>query len=159
MWIRLRRATVCEVRIPRGASDALCGKPRVPAANQVRRDGPCGTLSPNEEGGLVARARATYLSEREKDFLHEKTLEVLEKVGVAYNMPQAIDLLASAAGAEVDRDALTAKHNLQAGSEGMLTGLACALAGADSMLAFGLMDGAETVSPAKVMMWTATSWG
>jgi trimethylamine---corrinoid protein Co-methyltransferase len=56
----------------------------------------------------VARARATYLSEREKDFLHEKTLEVLEKVGVAYNTPQAIDLLASA-GAEVDRDALTAK--------------------------------------------------
>ena len=108
MWIRLRRATVCEVRIPRGASDALCGKPRVPAANQVRRDGPYGTLSPNEEGGLVARARATYLSEREKDFLHEKTLEVLEKVGVAYNTPQAIDLLASA-GAEVDRDALTAK--------------------------------------------------
>jgi trimethylamine:corrinoid methyltransferase-like protein len=87
----------------------------------------------------VARARATYLSEREKEFLHEKTLEVLEKVGVAYNTPQAIDLLASAAGAEVDRDALTAKHNLQAGSEGMLTGLACALAGADSMLAFGLM--------------------
>lgn len=56
----------------------------------------------------MARARATYLSEREKDFLHEKTLEVLEKVGVAYNTPQAIDLLASA-GAEVDRDALTAK--------------------------------------------------
>jgi len=42
--------------------------------------------------------------------------------------------------------------NLQAGSEGMLTGLACALAGADSMLAFGLMDGAETVSLAKVIM-------
>ena len=42
----------------------------------------------------MARARATYLSEREKDFLHEKTLEVLAKVGVAYNTPQAIDLLA-----------------------------------------------------------------
>ena len=56
----------------------------------------------------MARARATYLSEREKDFLHEKTLEVLEKVGVAYNTPAAIDLLA-AAGAQVDRDALTAK--------------------------------------------------
>jgi trimethylamine:corrinoid methyltransferase-like protein len=56
----------------------------------------------------VARARATYLSEREKDLLHEKTLEVFEKVGVAYKTPQAIDLLASA-GAEVDRDALTAK--------------------------------------------------
>lgn len=56
----------------------------------------------------MARARATYLSEREKDLLHEKTLEVFEKVGVAYKTPQAIDLLASA-GAEVDRDALTAK--------------------------------------------------
>ena len=56
----------------------------------------------------MARARATYLSEREKDLLHEKTLEVFEKVGVAYKTPQAIELLASA-GAEVDRDALTAK--------------------------------------------------
>jgi len=42
--------------------------------------------------------------------------------------------------------------NLQAGAEGMLTGLACALAGADSMLAFGLMDGAENVSLAKIVM-------
>ena len=56
----------------------------------------------------MAKARATYLSELEKDFLHEKTLEVLAKVGVAYNTPAAIELLASA-GAEVDRDALTAK--------------------------------------------------
>jgi len=56
----------------------------------------------------VAKARVQYLSEREKDFIHEKTLEVLEKVGVAYNTPKAIDLLAEA-GAPVDRDTLMAK--------------------------------------------------
>lgn len=53
-------------------------------------------------------------------------------------------------GSAVTSDAKAS--NLQASSEGMLTGLACALAGADSMLAFGLMDGAETVSLAKVIM-------
>jgi trimethylamine--corrinoid protein Co-methyltransferase len=53
-------------------------------------------------------------------------------------------------GSAVTSDAKAS--NLQAGSEGMLTGLACALAGADSMLAFGLLDGAETVSLAKVML-------
>jgi len=53
-------------------------------------------------------------------------------------------------GSAVTSDAKAS--NLQAGTEGMLTGLACALAGADSMLAFGLMDGAETVSLAKVIM-------
>ena len=53
-------------------------------------------------------------------------------------------------GSAVTSDAKAS--NLQAGSEGMLTGLACALAGADSMLAFGLLDGAETVSMAKVIM-------
>jgi len=53
-------------------------------------------------------------------------------------------------GSAVTSDAKSS--NLQAGSEGMLTGLACALAGADSMLAFGLMDGAETVSLAKTVM-------
>lgn len=42
--------------------------------------------------------------------------------------------------------------NFQAGCEGMLTGMACALAGADSLLAFGLMDGAETVSFAKMIL-------
>ena len=56
----------------------------------------------------MARARITYLSETEKEFVHEKTLEVLEKVGVAYNTPKAIDLL-EAAGARVDREALTAR--------------------------------------------------
>ncbi|MBE3032086.1 MAG: trimethylamine methyltransferase family protein [Actinobacteria bacterium] len=53
-------------------------------------------------------------------------------------------------GSAVTSDAKAS--NLQAGSEGMLTGLACVLAGADSMLAFGLMDGAETASLAKVIM-------
>jgi trimethylamine--corrinoid protein Co-methyltransferase len=53
-------------------------------------------------------------------------------------------------GSAVTSDAKAS--NLQAGSEGMLTGLACALAGADSMLAFGLVDGAETVSLAKIIL-------
>ena len=56
----------------------------------------------------MARARISYLSETEKDFVHEKTLEVLTKVGVAYNTPRAIELL-EAAGAPVDRERLTAR--------------------------------------------------
>jgi len=56
----------------------------------------------------VARARITYLSEAEKEFVHQKTREVLGKVGVAYNTPKAIDLLGGA-GARVDREALTAR--------------------------------------------------
>jgi trimethylamine--corrinoid protein Co-methyltransferase len=42
--------------------------------------------------------------------------------------------------------------NLQAGAEGMLTGMATALAGADVMLAFGLMDSAQTASLAKTVL-------
>ncbi len=56
----------------------------------------------------MARARIAYLSEAEKEFVHEKTLEVLSKVGVAYNTPKAMDLL-SAAGVRVDRGTLTAR--------------------------------------------------
>ncbi len=56
----------------------------------------------------MARARICYLSETEKDFIHEKTLQVLASVGVAYNTPKAIDLL-ERAGAQVDRDRLTAR--------------------------------------------------
>lgn len=56
----------------------------------------------------MAKARITYLSPAEKDFLHEKTLEVLADVGIAYNTQQAIDLLEQA-GAEVDRETLRAK--------------------------------------------------
>lgn len=42
--------------------------------------------------------------------------------------------------------------DLQAGAEGMLTGMATALAGADIMLAFGLMDSAQTASLAKTVL-------
>ncbi len=53
-------------------------------------------------------------------------------------------------GSAVTCDAKASNH--QAGAEGMMTGMACALAGADSLLAFGLVDGAETVSLSKVML-------
>ena len=56
----------------------------------------------------MAQARVQYLSEAEKAFIHEKTMQVLETVGVAYNTPLAIDLLAEA-GAQVDRERLTAR--------------------------------------------------
>ena len=56
----------------------------------------------------MAQARITYLSESEKQFVHEQTLRVLAEVGVAYNTPQAIELLA-AAGAQVDSEKLTAR--------------------------------------------------
>ena len=56
----------------------------------------------------MAQARITYLSESEKQFVHEQTLRVLAEVGVAYNTPQAIELLA-AAGAQVDTENLTAR--------------------------------------------------
>jgi trimethylamine---corrinoid protein Co-methyltransferase len=42
--------------------------------------------------------------------------------------------------------------DMQAGAEGMMTGLACALAGADVLLAFGLMDSAQTASLAKTVL-------
>jgi len=56
----------------------------------------------------VAKARISYLSDDDKQFIHEKTLQVLAEIGVAYNSPKAIELLA-AAGAQVDREALTAR--------------------------------------------------
>ena len=42
--------------------------------------------------------------------------------------------------------------NLQAGAEGMMTGLASALVGSESILAFGLIDGAQAVSLAKTVL-------
>ena len=42
--------------------------------------------------------------------------------------------------------------NQQAGAEGMLTGTTCAFAGADTILAFGCSDGAQSLSFAKVML-------
>jgi len=53
-------------------------------------------------------------------------------------------------GSAVTADAKVSDH--QAGAEGMLTGMACALAGADTMLAFGLVDGAQSVSLAKAVL-------
>lgn len=56
----------------------------------------------------MARARLTYLSAEDRDFVHEQAVRVLEEVGIGYNTPGAIELLAEA-GARVDRTALTAK--------------------------------------------------
>lgn len=56
----------------------------------------------------MAQARIHYLSDDEKRFIHQKVLEVLAEVGIAYNTPKAIDLL-EGAGAQVDREHLTAK--------------------------------------------------
>lgn len=53
-------------------------------------------------------------------------------------------------GSAVTSDAKAS--DLQAGAEGMLTGLAGALAGVDSLIAVGLLDGAESVSLAKVVL-------
>ena len=55
----------------------------------------------------MAKARIAYLSESEKAFIHEKTLQVLAEVGVAYNTPAAIRVLQDA-GARTDAEALTA---------------------------------------------------
>jgi trimethylamine--corrinoid protein Co-methyltransferase len=53
-------------------------------------------------------------------------------------------------GSAVSCDAKACDH--QAGAEGMLTGVAVALAGADVMLAFGLLDSAQTASLAKTVL-------
>ena len=55
-----------------------------------------------------------------------------------------------AVGSAVSTDAKAS--NLQAEAEGMMTGLASALAGADSILAYGLLDGAQAVSLAKTVL-------
>jgi trimethylamine---corrinoid protein Co-methyltransferase len=56
----------------------------------------------------VARPRFTYLSETDKDFIHEQTARILAEVGIAYNTPTLTGLLQEA-GAVVDADALTAR--------------------------------------------------
>jgi trimethylamine---corrinoid protein Co-methyltransferase len=56
----------------------------------------------------VTRPRVSYLSREEQEFVHEQALRVLDEVGIGYNTPEAIDLLAEA-GARVDRAALTAQ--------------------------------------------------
>jgi trimethylamine---corrinoid protein Co-methyltransferase len=56
----------------------------------------------------VAKAKVRYLSDDDRQFVHEQTVRVLEEVGIAFNTDKAIDLL-ERAGAPVDREALTAK--------------------------------------------------
>ena len=53
-------------------------------------------------------------------------------------------------GSAVSADAKAC--DLQAGAEGMLTGMAAALAGCEVMLAFGLLDSAQTASLAKTVL-------
>jgi len=56
----------------------------------------------------MAQARLSYLSEQDKERIHEEVVWVLENVGVGYNTPVAMDLLEKA-GAPIDRDKLTAR--------------------------------------------------
>ena len=56
----------------------------------------------------MARPRLSYLTDADKEFIHEQTLRVLAEVGVGYGTPTLTGLLAEA-GATVDAEALTAK--------------------------------------------------
>ena len=56
----------------------------------------------------MTRPRIHLLSDEQRAVLHEQTLTVLEDVGVAYNTPEAMDLL-EGTGAILDRDRLTAR--------------------------------------------------
>jgi len=56
----------------------------------------------------MARLRANLLTEAERDTLHEQTLTVLEEVGVAIPIPEALDFLEEG-GAKVDRDTSVAR--------------------------------------------------
>ena len=42
----------------------------------------------------MARARLTYLSAEDRDFVHEQAVRVLAEIGIGYNTPEAIELLA-----------------------------------------------------------------
>jgi len=67
---------------------------------------------------------------------------------VCIEMSRHYGLLSQGSGVSCDAKAC----DLQAGVEGMMTGLACVLAGCDALLAFGLMDGAQTASLAKTVL-------
>ena len=56
----------------------------------------------------MSKPQLTLLSREDKTFLHERVVEVLEEVGIAYNSSKAIDVLA-AAEVPVDRDRLSAR--------------------------------------------------
>ena len=51
----------------------------------------------------MAQARFRFLDDDDQRALHEQTMRVLARAGVAFNVPEAIDLLAEA-GARVDRE-------------------------------------------------------
>jgi trimethylamine---corrinoid protein Co-methyltransferase len=55
----------------------------------------------------MARARLHFLDEGDKQALHEQTMRVLAEAGVAFNVPEVLDLLADA-GARVDRERMVA---------------------------------------------------
>jgi len=55
----------------------------------------------------MAQARLHYLDDDDKGALHEQIMRVLTEAGIAFNLPEAIDLLAEA-GARVDRERLVA---------------------------------------------------
>ena len=56
----------------------------------------------------MTRPLIHLLADEKRTLLHEQTLTVLEEVGVAYNTPQAMDLL-EGTGAVLDRERLTAR--------------------------------------------------
>ena len=67
---------------------------------------------------------------------------------ICIEMSRFYGMLTQGSGVSADAKAC----NLQAGAEGMMTGLACALAGCDVLLAFGILDGAQTASLAKTVL-------
>jgi trimethylamine--corrinoid protein Co-methyltransferase len=91
-------------------------------------------------GSAVAEMRSgLYLSGAPEDAL----------INIAcIEMSRHYGLLSQGSGVSCDAKAC----NLQAGVEGMMTGLACAMAGCDVLLAFGLMDSAQTASLAKAVL-------
>ncbi len=98
----------------------------------------CGMVS--AVGSAVAEMRSgLYLSGAPEDAL----INV-----ICIEMSKRYGLLTQ--GSAVSCDAKACNH--QAGVEGALTGLATALAGADVMLAFGLLDSAQTASLAKTVL-------
>lgn len=98
----------------------------------------CGIVS--AVGSAVAEMRSgLYLSGTPEDALIN--LACIE-------MSKHYGLLSQGSAVSCDAKAC----DLQAGAEGMLTGMAVALAGADVMLAFGLLDSAQTASLAKTVL-------
>jgi trimethylamine---corrinoid protein Co-methyltransferase len=91
-------------------------------------------------GSAVAEMRSgLYLSGSPEDAL----INVM-----CIEMSKHYGLLSQGSGVSCDAKAC----NLQAGVEGMMTGLACAMAGCDVLLSFGLMDSAQTASLAKAVL-------